>query len=105
MSKVIYRLKVYDNFHYMQEDETYMHGEFSTYEEALQAAKSIVQEHIIHNYKPGMSPTEMSANYTMFGEDPIIISEPWQDDNKKFSAWDYAFEFAERYHEERTKQK
>ncbi|MEP6713681.1 MAG: hypothetical protein ABJA37_14740 [Ferruginibacter sp.] len=89
----------------MDEDETYMHGEFSTYEKALQAAKSIVEEHIIYNYKPGMSPTEMSANYTMFGEDPIIISEPQQVESEKFSAWDYAYEFTGKYHKERTKQK
>ncbi len=47
MSRIVYKLKVYDNFHYMDEEEAYMHGEFDTYEEALKKAKSIVEEHII----------------------------------------------------------
>ncbi len=52
-----------------------------------------------------MTAVEMSANYTMFGEDPIIVSEPWQDDDRRFSAWDYAQEFANRYFEEHPKHK
>ena len=87
----------------MDESEAYIHGTFATYEEALHTAKKIVEDHIISNYKPGMSPSEMSANYTMFGEDPIIINQFRQDDERKFSAWAYAREFAERYFEEQTK--
>ncbi len=103
MSKRMYRLKIYDNFHYMDEDETYMHGAFSSYEEALQEAKLIVENHIIHNYKPGMLPEAMSADYTMFGEDPVIVSELWQEHNRRFSAWNYTSEFAERYYEEQKR--
>jgi hypothetical protein len=102
-SNMSYQLKIYDNFHYMDENEAYMHGAFATYEDALHAAKKIVEDHIISNYKPGMSPSEMSANYKMFGEDPIIISEFRQDDERQFSAWTYAQEFAKRYFEEQTK--
>ncbi len=79
--------------------------EFDTYEEALKKAKSIVEENIIQNYKAGMLPADMSSNYATFGEDPVIISEPWQDFEKSFSGFDYDKEFAKKYYKKKAKRK
>ncbi len=37
-------LRVYDNFHYMDEFEVYNHGQYDTYEDALISAKAIVDD-------------------------------------------------------------
>ena len=99
----MYQLKIYDNFNYMDESATYLHGRYGSYEEALEKAQAIVEEHIIHNYKPGMTVADMTANYTMFGEDPVIICDSPKKDNRNFSAWTYADEFAKKYYEQKTK--
>ncbi|MFN4762350.1 hypothetical protein ACKGJN_04435 [Gillisia sp. Q332] len=39
-----FHLRVYDNFHYMDESEVYNHGQYDTYEAALIAAKAIVDD-------------------------------------------------------------
>jgi guanosine-3',5'-bis(diphosphate) 3'-pyrophosphohydrolase len=84
-----YQLRIYDNFHYMDESETYNSGDFETYDEALNAAKKIVDDFLIHNWKPGMTESELYDQYTSFGEDPMIIPVE-HDKHEKFSALDYA---------------
>lgn len=80
-----YRVCVDDNFHFMDESERYELGEFESQEEALAAAKDIVDRGLETVYKPGMSAEELFGNYTMFGEDPFIVPE-----DSEFSAWEYA---------------
>lgn len=84
-----YQVFVDDNFHHMDEEERYKHGDFQTFEEALTACRSIVDEYLQSNYKEGITADELYQNYTMFGEDPFILGEniPFH-----FSAWDYAKE-------------
>ena len=84
-----YQLKIYDNFHYLDESEAYETGEFETYDEALNAAKKIVDDFLIHNWKPGMTESELIDQYTSFGEDPMIIPVE-HDKYERFSAWEYA---------------
>jgi guanosine-3',5'-bis(diphosphate) 3'-pyrophosphohydrolase len=87
-----YFLKVYDNFHYMEEDEVYYVKGISTAEEALKKAKALVESYLFENWKPGMDFNAINAMYTMYGEDPVIFSENGK--NVKFSAWNYAKEIA-----------
>jgi hypothetical protein len=70
----------------MDEDERYTHGEFETLEAAVEAAKKIVDDGLLHGYKPGMSAAALYSQYTMFGEDPWISCA----ETKPFSAWQYA---------------
>ena len=84
-----YKVFVDDNFHYMDEDERYELGEFDTAEEALAAAKRIVDEFLDPAYEPWMTAEELYQGYTGFGEDPFIVSD---DPTCRFSAWDYAKE-------------
>ena len=44
-----YQVFVDDNYHYMDEDERYKHGDFATFEEALTACKTIVDEYLQEN--------------------------------------------------------
>ena len=76
-----------DNFHYMDEDHRYKHGEFSTYTDAVDACKKIVDEELEDMLKKGTDPQKLSSIWTMFGEDPFIMG-----DSGMFSARDYVTE-------------
>lgn len=68
-----FHLRVYDNFHYMDESEAYDHGQYDTYEDALMAAKAIVDEFFEHNWTTGITPESLIGQYSLYGEDPIIL--------------------------------
>ena len=78
---------VYDNFHYIDKDERWRLGAFSTLEEARHACMALVEECLSDYYQPSVDAEELYSQYTMFGEDPFILGpgEPG-----KFSAWNYA---------------
>jgi hypothetical protein len=85
-----YKVFIDDNFHYMDESERYELGEFSTLEAAIEASKKIVDEYLRSAYRPGMIANELSASYTLFGEDPFIIDTSGKSIGVLFSARDYA---------------
>lgn len=78
-----YTVLVDDNYHYMNEEYRYTLGVFDTKEEALQAAKSIVDSFLLEYYKPGTTAESLYNGYVGFGEDP------WGS-GLGFSAWTYA---------------
>lgn len=78
----------------MDDSDAYNHGEYETYEDALVAAKAIVEEFFVHNYKNGVTAEYLLGQYSQYGEDPIILpNEPGE--NKTFSARTYAEEIHE----------
>jgi hypothetical protein len=87
-----YKVMVDDNFHYMDEDERYQHGVFSTAEEAIAACKRIVDDDLEQAIKPGMTAAELYESYTHFGSDPFVVPLNPAEECVKFSAWDYAKE-------------
>ena len=66
-------VKVADNFHYMDEDETYTKATYATYAAAVQACADIVHASLLHLAKPGMSGAELYDHYKDFGEDPYVV--------------------------------
>jgi hypothetical protein len=84
----LFQVFVDDNFHYMDENERYRDGAFPTCEAAIEACRRIVDEYLGSAYRPGMTAAELYQSYTMFGEDPFIISPSGA--TCAFSAWDYA---------------
>jgi len=84
-----FHLRVYDNFHYMDESEAYNHGQYETYEDALIAAKAIVDEFFEHNWKIGTTSDYLLGQYSLYGEDPIILPNE-HGENEVFSASNYA---------------
>ena len=91
-----YHLRVYDNFHYMDESEAYNHGQFETYGDATVEAKAIVIEFLKHNWKPGIKPDDLIAQFVLYGEDPIILPEEHSED-ERFSARTYVLSIAEEF--------
>ena len=80
-------VRVADNFHYMDDDESHVHGEFATWPEAVGAARQIVDRCLEHEHRPGMAATELYDQYVSFGDDPYITPVP---PGERFSAWEYA---------------
>lgn len=80
-------VRVADNFHYMNEEETYTHSEHPTWAEAVAAACRIVDASLAEHCQPGISAADLHRSYTMFGDDPYIVSPPT---GEQFSAWEYA---------------
>ena len=85
-----YTVFVDDNYHYMDECERYELGTFETLAAAIEVSKSIVDDYLATAHKAGMSARELFESYTMFGEDPYIVSSAVA--GVPFSAWDYARE-------------
>ena len=77
----------------MDESEAYDHGQYQTYEDAVIAAKTIVDEFFHHNWRSGVTPDELLGLYSFYGEDPIILpDEPGK--HESFSARNYAADSA-----------
>lgn len=89
-TRKVYTVLVDDNFHYMDADERYEHGSYSSLEEALQEAKMMVNRFLEGAYEPDMTADELFEKYTCFGLDPFIQSNT--EDKFTFSAWGYAKE-------------
>jgi len=89
-----FHLRVYDNFHYMDESEAYDHGQYNTYEEALIAAKAIVDEFFELNWRSGITSDDLIVQYYLYGEDPIILPNE-HGKHESFSAQTYADIIAE----------
>ncbi len=85
-----FRVYVDDNYHYMDESERYLHGEFASLDEAVAAARRIVDDYLASAL--GDSPTAdgLMASYCSFGEDPFIIADPPVGHGVLFSAREYA---------------
>jgi hypothetical protein len=85
----MFSVRAADNFHYMDESETYTHGNFSSWDEAVAAARKVVDDSLSENYQHGMTADELFSQYTAFGDDPFIVPNP---EGERFSGWDYAKE-------------
>lgn len=85
----IFHLRVYENSHYMDESEAYNHGDYDTYEEALIAAKAIVDDFFEHNWETGITPESLIGQYCLYGDEPIILPDE-HGELESFSARTYA---------------
>jgi hypothetical protein len=81
-----YTVWIDDNFHYMEDDESYKHGEFETLEAAVAVCKKIVDDYLMSAHTPGMTAAALFESYTSFGEDPSISGA----EGVPFSGWTYA---------------
>lgn len=89
-----FHLRIYDSFNYMEESEAYNHGQYETYEDAMVAAKEIVKEFFVENWKSGMTAKDLFVQYCIYGEDPIIVPNE-HGKHPSFSARTYAEEIHE----------
>jgi hypothetical protein len=72
-----YRVIVRDHFHYMDEDETYVDGEYDTIDEALEVSQKIIDDYLVSRLDQGFSAKELYDDYMKFGEDPSIEGVFW----------------------------
>jgi len=84
-----YLVRVDDNYHYQDDAERYTKGTFATADEAIAAAKKIVDDYLDSAHKEGMKADSLLSSCKMFGEDPFIIATA-PDEAVEFSAWKYA---------------
>jgi len=68
-----YQVFIDDNFHYADEDERLAAGSYATLEEAIVRCKEITIQSLKDLYEEGISPERLSAQWTMFGNDPFIV--------------------------------
>ena len=87
-----YKVLVDDNYHYMDPDERWEKGVYTTLEEAVAVCRRMVDQFLEENYQPGMSAEALCSAYTGFGDDPFILVLDGEDPRAKFSAWNYAQE-------------
>ena len=86
-----FHLRIYDNFHYIEESEAYDQGQYETYEEAIDAAKAIVRAFFVDNWERGLTAGELLGQYFSYGKDPVILPNE-RGEHPAFSAWTYARE-------------
>lgn len=86
----IYTVMVDDNFHYMDPDERWEYGTYSTPEEAIAMCRQLVDRSLLEQYKPGMTAAELYELYVFFGDDPFIVGAEGSDERVPFSAREYA---------------
>lgn len=72
MTKQKYIVMVDDNFHFMDESERYSSGAYTTYEEAVEKCKQIVNEFLEDAISPKDSADSLYTTWLMYGENPFV---------------------------------
>ena len=68
-----YKVYIDDNYHYMDESERYAVGSYHSMEEAIEKCKEITIRSLEDLFEEGITPEKLSAQWSMFGDDPFII--------------------------------
>ena len=68
-----YKVCVDDNYHYMDESERYTAGSYNSLDEAIEKCREITLSSLESFYEAGITPEKLSAQWSMFGEDPFIV--------------------------------
>lgn len=82
-----YIVRAEENSHYDDEEARWTIGEYDDAEEALAAAKRVIDEDLTASYKPGATADHLFSQYCTFGIDTFIVGG---DPACKFSGRDYA---------------
>src|SRR6266851_4139823 len=72
-ARMMFRVLLDDNYHYLDESARTTLGEFDTLEAAVAAARAMVDEFPAGSLRPDMAAEELFGAYTSFGEDPFIV--------------------------------
>jgi hypothetical protein len=87
-----YTVLVDDNAHHMDDTARYRLGEYATLEEAVEAARRLVDAWLEETHTPGMTGEALFREYLAWGEDPFVVGPG--EVRVPFSAWDRARERA-----------
>lgn len=87
-----YAVMVDDHFHYMDPEERYRSGEFTSAEAAIAHCRKLVDDDLLatlRNKNGTMTAAELWDDYTSFGTDPFVVATAGEE-AVHFSAWTYA---------------
>ena len=68
-----YKVYIDDNYNYMDESERYEVGSYNSLEKAIEKCKKITIRSLEDLYEKGITPEKLSAQWSMFGDDPFIV--------------------------------
>jgi hypothetical protein len=85
----MYTVFVAENSAHMDRSAERRLGDFATWDEAVAAAREIVERSLRELHAPPMGAGHLFRLYTLFGEDAHVVPA---DESRPFSAWDYARE-------------
>ena len=86
MASKKYMVSVDDNFHFMDESESYSLDGFDSYEEAVAKCKEIIDDFLEDAVEPNDTAEGLYSTFVMYGETPHIYGE----NLGQFSATGYA---------------
>ena len=69
-NKPTYKVWIDDNFHFMNENERFFHGEFDTPTQSIVASQKIVDDNIESIKEQETDPDKAYERYVCFGDDP-----------------------------------
>lgn len=68
-----YKVFVDDNYHYMDEGERIPFSSYNSLQEALDKCKEITISSLEYLFEKDITPDQLRAQWSMFGEDPFIF--------------------------------
>ena len=68
-----YKVLIDDNYHSMGESKPLDGGEFHSLEAAIEKCREITVSSLEHMYEKGITPEKLSAQWSLFGDDPFIV--------------------------------
>ena len=68
-----FKVKVDDNYNYMDESARYDAGTYDSLEEAIEKCKEITIESLKYVYEEGIDAATLKAQWSLFGEDPFVF--------------------------------
>ena len=86
-----YRVYIDANPHHMDTSTRSMHGVYDTAQQALEAAREVVNTRLIEAHRPGMTAHDLLENFARRAETPFIMPE---DEHSRFDPLEFARERA-----------
>ena len=81
-----YTVKIDDNYHSMYEEDSLTDKSYDNLKEAVKRCEEITVRSLEDVYEEGITSEKLSAQWSMFGEDPFIVREEGEKDEVPFSA-------------------
>ena len=70
-----FELFVDDNYHHMDKEERYLHGTYKTYDEAVVAAKKIIDNFFADPAKGNLTAEQLFSGWSHYGDNPFIVGD------------------------------
>lgn len=87
-----FHLRIFENDHHWDEASSHDHGIYETYEDAVIAAKKIVEEFFVGECYSGRTVGDLMASFAMYGEEPVVFPDEPKN-GIRFSPHNYAEEY------------